>query len=89
VAVTPDGTDPRLLAYYVLRHFGEADCPTPGSFYGHLLDTITRADRLNRARLALGFPMLVLMVNVAQDEPDGMERLRQIAKGDEPPPSGR
>lgn len=69
----------RELAWYVLRQFGELNWPRPGSFYESLVDTATRADPSNRARLALAYPELMRLIHLAQDEPDGMIELRLMA----------
>jgi hypothetical protein len=68
------------VANQVLFYFGEGGYP-PGSFVQQLLRTITNGDRQNRARLALGFPDYVAAMDLAQYDPDGLDRLKSLTGG--------
>ena len=61
---------------------------TCGSFHKALIDTIFRADHINQAKLALGFPEDVEVVQRFQNEAGYWEDLRQrwkLATGAEAP----
>lgn len=70
-------SDPNVqtLAGYVLGAAEPGHVP-PGDFYRLLVDTVFKADRINRIRLAAGFPTLVAMVAAYKDDPTGVDRLR-------------
>lgn len=51
----------------------------PGSFTRSLLGTICSADPANSIRLSLGFPGYVAACRWAREDPNGIERLREIA----------
>ena len=53
----------------------------PGSFMEALLGAAARADTLNTARLARGFPQVVAAVRMVQNDPDGLEELQRVALG--------
>ena len=50
---------------------------TCGSFHKALIDTIFKADHINRAKLAMGFPADVEVVNRFQNEAGYWEDLRE------------
>ena len=65
-------------ASHVLWHFDQrAGAMEPGSFTRSLLETIGRADPINRARLAAGFPGYVAAYLLG--ELGGFDTLREIA----------
>lgn len=66
-------------AHHVLWHFDRGGYQ-PGTFTEHLMVAVSAADPANQARLALGFPELVAAVQIAQNEPDGIAQLHQIAQ---------
>lgn len=73
--------DPVTAAQYVLYVAdGGRSVPQPGGFAEALVNTILRADMMNRARLRLGFPALVDAVNLYQNTEHGHEELRKIAR---------
>jgi len=72
--------DPVTAAQYVLYVAdGERSVPQPGGFAEDLVRTIFRADRVNGARLRLGFPAFVDAVNLYKNIDHGYEELRKIA----------
>lgn len=74
---TPDEGISREDAMNALSYFGSIHFP-PGGFSHSLMVAIARADRANRARLALAFPGLVQAMTIAMDDHDGIERLVKI-----------
>jgi|GEM_PF-2238533 len=71
------------VARHVLWHFGDTNLgQEPGGFMSALLVAISRADALNGARLAAGFPAHVAAVTAVKNEPWGLEWLRGIVKAD-------
>lgn len=65
-------------AAHVLWHFGYAAI-RPGSGIAALIDTATRFDPSNRARLRASFPGIVDAVNLAMGDDTGVPRLQAIA----------
>lgn len=70
----------RELACQVLWAFGYEGFPA-GTFQGKLLDLIAHADKVNEAKIALGFPAEAAAVRLAKHDEDGIARLRAIADG--------
>lgn len=77
---TQQNTIPAETAQHVLFHFG-AGGYQPGSFTQQLITTIAMADPGNQARMALGFPNEVAAVQLAQNDPNGIDQLQRIARG--------
>jgi hypothetical protein len=75
-------TIPPDVAAHVLFHYGCEGGYQAGSFTEQLLTTIAMADEANTHRLSLGFPEYVAAVTAIQYDPDGVERLQRIAKGE-------
>ncbi len=71
------------VAQAVLWHFGDTNlgCEA-GGFITALMVAIQRADLVNRARLAAGFPEFVVAVAAVKDEAWGLEWLRGIVKAE-------
>ena len=74
---TMTGITPTAAAH-VLWHYGEGGYK-PGAFIASLIAAIAKADRPNRARLALGFPEYVAACELADRTPGGLETLNNIA----------
>lgn len=71
------------VARHVLAHFGDSHGYRAGSFTTSLIETIARADVINMALLATGYPGYVKAVCLlAQNADDGIFRLRGIAQRD-------
>lgn len=71
------------VAQRVLYHFGDTNLGVEaGGFFSALLVAISRADLLNRARLAEAFPEDVAAVAAVKDQPWGLDWLRGIVKAD-------
>lgn len=56
----------------------------PGSFFRKLVHAIVGADPHNRYRLALGFPEWVRAVNLAQNEPGGLNMMMKANRENRP-----
>lgn len=72
------------IAAQVLWHYGYGDRAAtyaPSGFAASLLSTISRADQVNRVRLALGFPGHVAACNLIEQHTDGVATLLEIAAG--------
>lgn len=78
---TSSPTIPADVAAHVLWHYGRDGGYQPGSFTEQLLTTIGMADPTNLDRLAAGFPDYVAAVAAIQYDPQGVERLQDIAAG--------
>jgi hypothetical protein len=78
---TSNPTIPADVAAHVLFHYGREGGYQAGSFTERLLTTIAMADEVNTARLGVGFPEYVAAVTVIQYDPNGIERLQDIAAG--------
>jgi hypothetical protein len=78
---TTSPTIPADTAAHVLFHYGLDGGYQAGSFTTFLLATIAAADPTNLDRLALGFPDYVAAVTAIQYDPDGTQRLQDIAAG--------
>ncbi|SNS59079.1 hypothetical protein [Rhodococcoides kyotonense] len=70
------------IANQVLHHFNPSDGYPAGGFVTDLIALISKADPRNKARLAIGFGGHVQAVLLAQEEVDGIDRLKYIAAGD-------
>lgn len=66
-------------AQAVLHHYRMPGGVEPGSFVQSLVETIARADPVNRLRLGIGFLGYVSAVYLAELTPDGIEWLRRRA----------
>lgn len=78
---TSSPTIPADVAAHVLWHYGRDGGYQPGSFTEQLLTTIGMADPTNLDRLAAGFPEYIAAVTAIQYDPNGIERLQDIAAG--------
>lgn len=65
----------------VLHFFGRGGFEA-GGFTTKLMSAISNADQHNRFRLSLGFPELVAAMVMAMDDPDGIDKLARIERGD-------
>jgi hypothetical protein len=74
-------TIPADVAAHVLFHYGHDGGYQAGSFTTHLITTIDAADPGNTDRVAVGFPEYVAAVTAIQYDPQGVERLKDIAAG--------
>lgn len=64
----------------VLFYFGDREHGwEAGGFTSSLMSTIARADRVNRSKLSIVFPALVVAMAIAQECPNGLEELRKLA----------
>jgi hypothetical protein len=75
-------TIPPDVAAHVLFHYGRDGGYQAGSFTTALLAVMGTADPSNLDRLAAGFPDYVAAVTAIQYDPDGVERLQAIVRGD-------
>lgn len=56
-------------------------CYPPGDFFQQLLDTMVRADRINRVRLEQAYPIHMQMIDLARSEdPRGKAIVEAIAR---------
>lgn len=78
---TSNPTIPVDVAAHVLFHYGREGGYQAGSFTEQLLTAIGMADPGNTDRLGLGFPEYVAAVTAIQYDPNGVERLQDIAAG--------
>lgn len=78
---TTSPTIPADTAAHVLFHYGLDGGYQAGSFTTFLLTAIAAADPTNLDRLALGFPDYVAAVTAIQYDPDGAQRLQDLAAG--------
>ena len=78
----PSGLISQEEAAHVLFHF-RGEGYQPGSFVEALLLAFSRADVGNRLALRRGFPSYYEAMNLAQNDPDGIDKLRAIFKGEE------
>lgn len=74
----PDHITPAVAAQ-VLFHYGETGGYAAGEFVSHLIGTIARADRPNRALLGRGFPGYVEAADLIEYSTDGVQVLQSIA----------
>lgn len=74
--ITPD------VAAHVLFHYGRDGGYQAGSFTTALLNAMGTADPANLDRLAAGFPEYVAAVTAIHYDPDGVERLQRIVRGE-------
>ncbi|MCX4596170.1 hypothetical protein OG819_42915 [Streptomyces sp. NBC_01549] len=79
---TNSPTIPPDIAAHVLFHYGREGGYQAGGFTESLVTAIDRADPPNRDRLALGFPEYVAAVVAIQYDPNGVERLQAIVRGE-------
>ena len=78
---TSSPTIPADVAAHVLFHYGREGGYQAGSFTEQLLTCIGMADQTNMDRLAAGFPDYVAAVTAIQYDPNGIERLQDLAAG--------
>ena len=71
----------REIAANVLHFFRSSEGYSGGSFADALYSLAAKADRHNRAKLAVAFPDEMAAFSLAADRPDGLAILRQIATG--------
>ena len=69
-----------VLWHYTGREYPEA-FPS-GGFYGALITAIAKADPYNKSLLHLGFPTQVTFAILVEHVPDGVDLLRQVARGE-------
>lgn len=79
---TSSPTIPPDVAAHVLFHYGREGGYQAGSFTTALLNAMGTADPTNLDRLAAGFPGYVAAVTAIQYDPDGVERLQAIVRGE-------
>lgn len=79
---TSSPTIPPDVAAHVLFHYGRDGGYQAGSFTTALLTAMGTADPSNLDRLAAGFPDYVAAVTAIQYDPDGVERLQAIVRGE-------
>lgn len=79
---TDSPTIPPDVAAHVLFHYGRDGGYQAGSFTTALLTAMGTADPSNLDRLAAGFPAYVAAVTAIQYDPDGVERLQAIVRGE-------
>jgi hypothetical protein len=65
-----------IEAAHVLYVMNGQEGMEPGSFTTSLITTIAKADPINKAKLAKGFPGYVTAVDLYQNAPHGVEVLR-------------
>jgi hypothetical protein len=70
------------IANQVLHHFDPSQGYPAGGFMSDLIALIGKADPRNKARLGIGFGGYVQAVMLAQEEVDGIDRLKYIAAGE-------
>ncbi|WP_409469122.1 hypothetical protein [Streptomyces sp. HC307] len=73
-------TIPPDVAAHVLAHYGRGGYPA-GDWAESLISLISRADDINRDRFAAGFPEYVAAITAIKYDPQGIERLQDIAAG--------
>lgn len=78
---TSSPTIPPDVAAHVLFHYGRDGGYQAGGFIESLVTAIDRADPTHRDLLGLGFPEYVAAVVAIQYDPNGVERLQDIAAG--------
>jgi hypothetical protein len=78
---TSSPTIPPDVAAHVLFHYGREGGYQAGSFTTALLSAMGTADPSNLDRLTAGFPEYVAAVTAIQYDPNGVERLQDIAAG--------
>ena len=74
-------TIPPDVAAHVLAHFGRGGYPA-GDWAEDLISLIARADNINRDRFAAGFPEYVAAVTAIKYDPNGVEHLQGIVRGE-------
>jgi hypothetical protein len=79
---TSSPTIPADVAAHVLFHYGHDGGYQAGSFTTALLNAAGTADPSNLDRLAAGFPEYVAAVTAIQYDPQGVERLQAIVRGE-------
>ena len=79
---TNSPTIPADVAAHALWHYGRDGGYQPGSFTEQLLTTIGMADPSNLDKLAAGFPEYVAAVAAIQYDPNGVEHLQGIVRGE-------
>lgn len=79
---TSSPTIPPDVAAHVLYHYGREGGYQAGSFTTALLHAMGTADPANLDRLAAGFPDYVAAVTAIQYDPDGVQRLQAIVRGE-------
>jgi hypothetical protein len=79
---TSSPTIPADVAAHVLFHYGHDGGYQAGSFTTHILNAAGTADPSNLGRLAAGFPEYVAAVAAIQYDPNGVERLQAIVRGE-------
>lgn len=70
-----------LAARDVLGWAGLPGGLTPGGFTSRLIHAASTADSTNIERLRLGFPAMVTAVLLYKNDPDGIDKLRELARG--------
>lgn len=83
---TSSPTIPPDVAAHVLFHYGREGGYQAGSFTTALLTAMGTADPSNLDKLAAGFPEYVAAVTAIHYDPDGVERLQRIVRGEEATP---
>ncbi|MEY9995816.1 hypothetical protein ABIE67_007848 [Streptomyces sp. V4I8] len=78
---TTSPTIPPDVAAHVLFHYGREGGYQAGSFTTALLSAMGTADPTNLGRLAAGFPEYVAAVTAIHYDPNGVERLQDLAAG--------
>jgi len=68
-------------ARHVLFHFGDPMGVQPGGFVTALLEAWAKADSENRARLREAFPRLGWAMDLAQNDPAGIDLLQEVVRG--------
>jgi hypothetical protein len=79
---TSSPTIPPDVAAHVLFHYGRPGGYQAGSFTTSLLNAMGTADPSNLDKLAAGFPDYVAAVTAIQYDPQGVERLQNIVRGE-------
>jgi hypothetical protein len=77
---TSSPTIPPDVAAHVLDHYGRGGYPA-GDWTEALISLISRADDINRARFAAGFPDYVAAITAIKYDPQGVQYLLDIAVG--------
>lgn len=78
---TSSPTIPADVASHVLFHFGHKGIPA-GEWHEDLISLIARADMVNKAKLSAAFPDYAGAVLLAQRADNGIEVLKDIARGE-------